>query len=148
MNFTPHKPCDFIKAQTLAFTKAFSSGQKGTTINTSLKKEILICWKSPSNGWVKLNVDGAVGPVGGGGLLRDCRGKWIEGFSANLRWCSSVKAELLALQKGLRLAWHTGARKLEVEMDSQVAINLIQEPYKANQAHCFSALFLWVVKTV
>jgi len=91
--------------------------------------------------WLKLNIEGVVkgnpGPTGGGGLLRDHRENWINGFSANLGWRSSVKAELLALLKGLQLAWNMGVSHLEVEIDSQLALKPTQEPCKANQAHCF-----------
>ena len=141
MDFTPHKPYDFIRGKCLEATKVFGSGQGGLLVSTGFKKEILINWKSPPDGWLKLNIDGAVkgnpGPAGGGGLLRDHRGNWINGFSANLGWCSYVKAELLALLKGLQLAWNMGVSHLEVEIDSHVALKLTQEPCKVNQAHCF-----------
>lgn len=36
--------------------------------------------------------------------LTDHRGNWLKGFVANFGTCSSIKAKLLALLKGLRLA--------------------------------------------
>ena len=80
---------------------------------------------------------GNPGHAGGGGVFRDYHGKWIGGFSCNLNWCSSMKAELLALLKGLRLAWEGRFSRLEVNMDSQVVVNLIQGPCMINQAFHF-----------
>ena len=40
----------------------------------------------------------------------------------------------MALLKGLRLAWEGRSLKLEVNMDSQIAVSLIQEPCTNNRA--------------
>ena len=67
---------------------------------TTARQELLVRWCAPVEGWVKLNVDGASkgNPgIAGGGVLRDHYGNWIQGFACNLGWCSSVKAEFLAL---------------------------------------------------
>ena len=57
---------------------------------------------------MKLNVDGALrgnsGRVGGGGVLCGPFGNWIRGFACNFGMCLSVKAELLALLRGLKMA--------------------------------------------
>ncbi|KAL3833945.1 hypothetical protein ACJIZ3_008681 [Penstemon smallii] len=75
-------------------------------------------WKEPPPGWMKLNTDGS--------LLRDNMGGWSFGFSMNLGACTITEAELLALRMGLTLAWERRIEKLEVELDSQVVINLIK----------------------
>ena len=85
------------------------------------------------------------GPAGGGGVIRGHLGNWILGFAANFGTCSSRKAELLALLKGLRLARQRG---------SQVAIRKVLEPLKDGQIHhqiikeCQQLIRLqdWVVK--
>ncbi|KAH9770764.1 putative ribonuclease H protein [Citrus sinensis] len=58
-----------------------------------------------------LNTDGARkgnGEASAGGLLRDCHGNFIHGFSANLGVCSVAKAELWGVLHGLRMAWDLG----------------------------------------
>ena len=97
---------------------------------------------------------GNPGLASGGRLLRDHYGNWSKGFSVNFGFCSSVKIELLALLTWLRLAWSLDYRQLEVELDSHVAIQLIQQPCKDTQTHyliiqeCTSIIHKkgWVVK--
>ena len=67
-----------------------------------------------TNGCLKMENNQA----GGGGLLRDHSGIWINGFSIHLGMCSIVKAELWALLYGLNLVWNRGVHLLEVEVDS------------------------------
>ncbi|AES76864.1 hypothetical protein MTR_6g088150 [Medicago truncatula] len=46
----------------------------------------MVNWTPPSDGCVKLNIDGscgASGDIGYGGLIRDNKGNWIVGFSSN-----------------------------------------------------------------
>ena len=81
---------------------------------------------------MKMNQDGASkgnpGHAGGGGTIRDHLGKWITGFSANFGSCTLVKAELLALLKGLQIAKEEGIGRLLIQMDSQIVVNKIKEP--------------------
>ncbi|KAL8151748.1 hypothetical protein V2J09_021556 [Rumex salicifolius] len=53
-------------------------------------REVMISWRKPDQGWVKLNTDGAV--VGGrattGGVIRDGNGHWLGGFVHNIGSCS------------------------------------------------------------
>ena len=66
-----------------------------------------IRWEKPSNGWRKLNVDGAsIGNpsrAGGGDLLRNKNGNWIGGFARRIGMANSFMAELWALRDGLLL---------------------------------------------
>lgn len=58
---------------------------------------VIINLTPPSDGCVKLNIDGscvASGDVGFGGLLRDNKGNWITGFSSNERQGDALFAEL------------------------------------------------------
>ncbi|CAL0332549.1 unnamed protein product [Lupinus luteus] len=41
--------------------------------------------------------------MGGGGVLRDSKGQWISGFSANYGEGTSILAELLAIEKNVVL---------------------------------------------
>ena len=43
------------------------------------------------------------GDAGACGLLRDCHGRFIHGFSANLGVCSVIKVELWGVLHGLRM---------------------------------------------
>ena len=71
-----------------------------------------VSWNKPSFGWHKLNTDGAsVGnpsKVGGGGVIRDCHGDWVKGYSRSIGYTTSVLAEWWALRDGLILAIQLG----------------------------------------
>ncbi|XLR09974.1 hypothetical protein S83_037912, partial [Arachis hypogaea] len=70
---------------------------------------------------IKLNVDGSSrrnpGRAECGGLLRDQDGNCIAGFVSYIGFADSVEAELMAIRHGLWLAWQSGYRKVECEMD-------------------------------
>ncbi|OMP01704.1 reverse transcriptase [Corchorus capsularis] len=87
-------------------------------------------WESPSDGTVKLNVDGAAkgnpGIAGAGGLIRSSTGAWLMGFKLHLGVCSNVEAELQAIRRGLQLVWDCGYRVLICESDALVAIDLVR----------------------
>ncbi|CAL1407561.1 unnamed protein product [Linum trigynum] len=88
-----------------------------------------IGWTPPAAGWCALNVDGASngnpGPAGTGGVLRDSTGQWIAGYMANIGSTTAAHAELWALMYGLDLAWKHDCRALQVQTDSQLALQLI-----------------------
>ncbi|CAL1402102.1 unnamed protein product [Linum trigynum] len=95
------------------------------------RRVVDIAWSSPPNGWVKLNIDGASngnpGPAGAGGVLRDGVGHWIVGFVAMIGEAPAALAELWAFFHGLDIAWKSGHRQIEIESDSQLAIQLIND---------------------
>ena len=80
-------------------------------------------------GWFKLNTDGSSlgnpGLAGGGGIIRNHVGDWVGGFSRAIGITTSVQAELRALKDGLNLAIDLRILNLEVEMDSLVAVELV-----------------------
>lgn len=57
---------------------------------------------------VKLNVDsssiGNPGRSGFGGLLHDCQGQWLGGFSGFCGITTNIKAEILTIDYGLVMA--------------------------------------------
>ena len=71
-----------------------------------------VSWIKPSSGWYKLNTDGASignpGKVGGGGVIRDCHGDWVKGYSRSIGHTTSVLAEWWALRDRLILAIQLG----------------------------------------
>jgi ribonuclease HI len=102
-------------------------GESGFKDNT--KQRVCIGWRYPPIDWVKINVDGCSkgnpGLVGAGGVIRDAMGRWIVGFALNIGICTSVGAELWAITNGLKLAWSKGFRKIILESDSSLAVDLI-----------------------
>ncbi|KAK9007145.1 hypothetical protein V6N11_050978 [Hibiscus sabdariffa] len=65
-------------------------------------------WKAPEQGWVCLNVDGAVLLQSGlgaiGGLARDSVGDWLVGFSKPVGHSDALHTELWAIYTGLKFA--------------------------------------------
>ncbi|KAJ1398023.1 Ribonuclease H-like superfamily [Sesbania bispinosa] len=70
---------------------------------------------------VRLSVDGIWFPdrsrLGFGGLIRDSSGRWVIGFSGGRNSGDPCLAELLAVVKGLSLAWELGYRHILCEID-------------------------------
>lgn len=68
-----------------------------------------------------LNTDGArkaLGLASLGGLIRNDRGEWVEGFSMNIGLCSITNSKLWGHYQGLIMAWNRGIRSLLAEVDS------------------------------
>ncbi|CAI9090938.1 OLC1v1025834C1 [Oldenlandia corymbosa var. corymbosa] len=95
------------------------------------KQQVLISWTAPPLGWFKLNTDGVYDPSTGearaGGLIRDHRGNWVQGFTVNNGVITLIGAELWGLWQGLLLAWDKGIRRIQVETNSLEAVKLIKE---------------------
>lgn len=90
---------NFVKNITLA--RAVPLGNTGAIP----RKEVLVSWSKPNEGWVMVNYDGSsIGNLGSAlarGLFRDTGGVWLVGFGVNLGICSSVQDELWAALIGL-----------------------------------------------
>ncbi|KAG7545813.1 Ribonuclease H domain [Arabidopsis suecica] len=91
----------------------------------------LIGWVPPGEGWVKLNTDGASrgnpGVATAGGVLRDKDGNWQRGFAVNIGVCSAPLAELWGVYYGLFIAWESGARRVELEVDSEMVVGFLTQ---------------------
>ncbi|KAF7812327.1 reverse transcriptase [Senna tora] len=109
---------------------------------THLAKDVLplssygsvwVKWTAPSEGWWKLNTDGACAgnpsKMAAAGVIRDSYGNWIRGFSKCLGLGNSLKAELWAIALGMSMAKDLSCDKLIIESDSLVAIKLITADY-------------------
>ncbi|KAH9660960.1 putative ribonuclease H protein [Citrus sinensis] len=99
-----------VRATEIQRSNSFSFAAGTTRI------ERWISWTAPIWPWVKLNSNNAKkssGIAGAGGLIRDFRGVWHVGYSANLGVCSVASAEL----------W--GFRRVYVEVDSMCVMKLI-----------------------
>jgi hypothetical protein len=79
-----------------------------------------------------LNADGSSignpGIFGFGGLLRTADGAWVHGFFGNLGFTNILHAELMAIYKGLLIAWELDIKDLWCYSDSKNTIKLITEP--------------------
>ncbi|KAK7256400.1 hypothetical protein RIF29_29844 [Crotalaria pallida] len=89
-----------------------------------------IRWEAPPQGYVKCNTDGSVNQGQAsdvaGGIIRDEAGNFVVAFSNHLGLCSVLHAELWGALLGMKLALARGIRKVVVELDSMVAVLLIQ----------------------
>ena len=69
-------------------------------VPSSIKYPIIkpVRWEKSDINWSKLNIDGSVrsfpGLASSGGLIRNCAGDWISGFTRNIGIAGSAKAEL------------------------------------------------------
>lgn len=96
--------------------------------NPKQKQVRLVQWKKSASGWFKLIVDGSYlgtpGCMGAGGLIRNDEGKLQVAFSISLGHGTNNVAELMALLHGLRYCRDLDIRKLEVELDSLLVVQL------------------------
>ena len=104
--------------------------------NPHQRESVYIGWKRPSNGWVKLNCDGACKGkrelAGCGGILRQSDGRWIKGFSRKIGACDALHAEMWGLYLGLDMAWSEGLSHVIIESDSKVLIDMVTNNCKIN----------------
>lgn len=88
-----------------------TSSKKMEEVNrpTGQRVELMIGWKPPRVGWMKLNTDGAsqgnLGLASAGGMLRDGDGEWCGGFALDIGRYSAPLAELWEVYYGLVIAW-------------------------------------------
>ena len=88
-------------------------------------------WMPPSFPCIKVNCDGSSlgnpGSAGFGVVLRSPLGDWIHGFSGFIAGVDNLCVELLALRKGLQLAWSLGFLDDNCEVDCLEVLRLINE---------------------
>ncbi|KAG7979916.1 hypothetical protein I3843_05G155000 [Carya illinoinensis] len=98
-------------------------------IPTRKKQLKYIKWEMPEVRTVKLNVDGGArnnpGEAGGGGIIRDSRGRCIAGFAHNYGIASNTVAECRALLDGLRLCKQLKFQNVLVESDYMVVMDWV-----------------------
>lgn len=102
---------------------------KNISTQKNSQEERWKCWEPPTEGWIKLNADGAEGIVSqtscAGGLLRRPDGSWVAGFSQHIKPCPIDYAELWGVLTGIRIAISQGIQKLHVETDSIAVFELL-----------------------
>ncbi|XP_050263906.1 uncharacterized protein LOC126708133 [Quercus robur] len=98
-----------------------------------------IRWERPCQGWFKLNTDGSSlgnsSAAGGGGILRDASGNWVQAFSRNIGTTTSFMAEIWALRDGLLMCLNLGINALEVELDARVVADPMNCSANSNVAN-------------
>ncbi|CAN1181294.1 Putative ribonuclease H protein At1g65750 [Linum perenne] len=96
---------------------------------TERGRRIDVSWKAGPEEWFTLNSDGSVlghrGRSAAGGLIRDSSGNCLQAFTMNLGVCTITRAEICGVLEGVRRAWEAGYRKLEIQMDSKVAVEIL-----------------------
>ena len=103
-----------------------STNQVGHSRDVSI---IQVAWLPPGDDWVKLNTDGSrdgnMDTIAAGGVLRNNRKMWLQGFSLRKGSGSVLEAELWGMYEGLSMAWKSGYRNIVVESDSLSTIQLL-----------------------
>ncbi|EOX92929.1 Ribonuclease H protein [Theobroma cacao] len=93
------------------------------------KREMLVGWQNPPQGWVAVNIDGALrrntNMVAAGGVLRDYNGYWLGGFAVKLGKCSSHRAELWGVLHSLRIAKEKGFCRIWLHVDNKIVVQAI-----------------------
>ncbi|MQL90470.1 hypothetical protein Taro_023060 [Colocasia esculenta] len=114
-----------LSPQWLTILKQIGGERKYFKVNNPT----VIKWLHPPPGRLKLNVDGAFKPAeggaGGGGILRDHKGRCVLAFAGKYQnVTSALAAEALALSDGLTNCCNKGF--MDVMVESTDAQNLVQ----------------------
>ncbi|KAF7802698.1 ribonuclease H [Senna tora] len=131
----PNEPGSIILRHANNQAKAWENdNQRITKVTTSP----ISSWVNPPEGWVKISSDEAVcrssNIVGCGGLICDHSGQWIQGFKKKIGFASPLSAELWGIYHGLKLAWDLGFRRIELENESRLAIDLCKSTSRSSQS--------------
>lgn len=106
---------------------------------------VCFTWTSPPTSFAKLNVDGSFLPnssvMGSGGIIRDTNGDWVVGFSCFEGNGNVLMAKLLAVKRGLLLAWDERLRQIIYETDSAEVIHMLHVEWISN-FHSFSQVIM------
>ncbi|CAL0327859.1 unnamed protein product [Lupinus luteus] len=97
-----------------------------------------VIWLSPTQGWIKVNTDGAAkgapGHAGGGAIFRDNKGHLLGCFATYYGIQSSLHVELLTAIIAVQIAKNKGWTHLWLETDSttvlQIFTNNLQLPWR------------------
>ncbi|GJN37087.1 hypothetical protein PR202_gb26009 [Eleusine coracana subsp. coracana] len=107
--------------------------------NEPPKEKVIIGWRPPEVGYLKLNTDGAfymMSSLGGtGAVLRNHEGTLVR---AQARWYDHMEdasfAEALAVRDGMIMAKESGANRIIVESDCAVVLNMMATQERARSA--------------
>lgn len=111
----------------------------GKSVRSQQHSCLQVRWNKPSEGWYKLNTNeaslGSPGKAGGGGVIQDHRGNWVQGFAQSIGFTTSVISEFWALRNGLIMTSQMGIPFLQVEMDAKIVVDLVLSNSISNKAY-------------
>ncbi|KAF7842222.1 reverse transcriptase [Senna tora] len=88
-----------------------------------------IGWEPPDHDRVKCNVDGSyfksTRDVACGSVARDTSGNFLFSFCHRIGCCEIIRTELRGIVDGLEMLWEKDFRKVMIECDSEVALELV-----------------------
>ncbi|GAU10806.1 hypothetical protein TSUD_425900, partial [Trifolium subterraneum] len=123
----PYNPAQVIMQKAVEY----DSAARNTKVVTGREKVVtLIRWIPPKASFVKLNTDGAYRKnqiAGCGGVIRGCHGEWLGGFARCVGLCSAFVAELWGVLEGLRCVQRLGFSNVELNIDSEVVVQVMRE---------------------
>ncbi|CAN1195125.1 Putative ribonuclease H protein At1g65750 [Linum perenne] len=103
-----------------------------------------IAWEPGPEEWITINTDGSFLPsrrkASAGGIIRSCDGHGLVAFTMNLGVCTITRAEIRGAIAGLAMAWEYGFRRVELQLDSQVAISLLTSSQVPEHQHAAEVL--------
>ncbi|KAM7525590.1 hypothetical protein LguiA_015492 [Lonicera macranthoides] len=119
-----------IKRESTKFARSVLNAYILDSKPPSSTQNLLINWKFPPAGIVKINTDGSClgnpGPAGFGGVARDNQGNWLEGFAGFIGKATILKAELWAVREAMMLIKRKHWLYAIVEVDSSNVCDLLK----------------------
>ncbi|KAH1055091.1 hypothetical protein J1N35_033156 [Gossypium stocksii] len=103
-------------------------------INETVTQENLLNrWCHSRLWWVKVNTSGFLSSCGNkasiGGVIRDCGGDWVVGFTMDVSATPIFQVEAKALYQGMRFAWNRWFRRVELESDNGLLVEVLRNYY-------------------
>jgi len=137
--FIPHHKIQFLLEKCDEVIRALIKEAQDSRKGEVGRHETLIRWCSPLTGRTLLNTNGASkgnpGRACGGGVLRGDRGEWLCGFGESMGVCTSMKAEIKAVLRGLRITRSLAITRLWVQVDSLSLVGLLKGDSQACAEH-------------
>jgi len=113
-------------AKSIEYAYLGTNGRSGGLCTT-----VKVSWHHPPANWVKLNTDGSFignpGLAGGGGLIRNANGEWVQGFARAIGTTTSAAFELWALHDGIRLCIALKCPAIIIELDAKLVVDLLHK---------------------
>ncbi|CAL1408813.1 unnamed protein product [Linum trigynum] len=122
-----------IQAWFCIIEQAKRNMQKTTCSNSATVQSRLVCWEPPREGWIQIQSE--TGKAAAGGLFRDFLGRCKGAYVCNLGSCSIMAAELKGALEGFKIAWNEGYRKIELKLDSTIAVDIIKQCDRDDHRH-------------
>ncbi|KAH7853483.1 hypothetical protein Vadar_002984 [Vaccinium darrowii] len=109
-------------------------------VDNPQNQEKLSTWRAPDKGKFKVNCDVAITNYGhtskASVVLRNWKGKLMDGMAKSIRANSSLDGELQAIRVACEMANGLGLKEVEIEFDKKQAISLsvseLVPPWKVN----------------